>query len=136
MYASNREGIKEGEKMKGKKTEKDHLNHILKKVTQAKYLGINMTNKLEWRNHIEITSKKANKSLGLLKRNLAHAPKEIREKAYKALVRPRGEYCASVWDPHKEDLSHKVEMIQRRAARFVLRGYHPILFFSPITAHQ
>ena len=98
--------------------------HTLKKVTQAKYLGINMTEKLEWRRHIEITSKKANRSLGFLKRNLAHAPKEIRETAYKTLVRPQAEYCAAVWDPHTYDLAQKVEMIQRRSARFVLRRYH------------
>ena len=70
--------------------------HTLKKVTQAKYLGINLTQKLEWRKHIEITLKKANRSLGFLKRNLAHAPKEIRETAYKTLVRPQAEYCAAV----------------------------------------
>ena len=95
--------------------------HTLKKVTQAKYLGITMTSKFEWRNHIEITSKKANKSLGFLKRNLAHAPKEIRETAYKTLVRPQAEYCAAIWDPHTDELAHKVEMVQRRSARFVLR---------------
>ena len=44
--------------------------------------------------------------------------------AYKALVRPRLEYCASVWDPHTQCAVQRLEMVQRRAARYVMRRYH------------
>ena len=33
------------------------------------------------------------------------------------------EYCSSVWNPHQKDLIHMVEMIQRRAARYVSNRY-------------
>ena len=39
------------------------------------------------------------------------------------LVRPHTEYASSVWDPHQKNLVHKLEMIQRRAARFVSNDY-------------
>jgi hypothetical protein len=55
---------------------------------------------------------------------LKNAPQEVKDTAYKTLVRPQVEYCGTIWDPYTSDLTHKVEMVQRRAARFVLRRYH------------
>ncbi len=46
-----------------------------------------------------------------------------KELAYFALVRPNLEYCATVWDPHTKKLINKIEMVQRRAARFVLNRW-------------
>ena len=57
--------------------------------------------------------------LGFLSRNLRHCPSSIKEHAYKALVRPKVEYCASVWDPPTKNLRDNVETVQRKAARFV-----------------
>ena len=98
--------------------------HQLKTVNQAKYLGVTISSKLEWKDHIETISKKANKTLGFLRRNLRSAPEETREMAYKSLVRPQLEYCSAVWDPHILEQVDTLEMVQRRAARFVLRRYH------------
>ena len=55
---------------------------------------------------------------------------EVKEQAYKALVRPKLEYCATVWDPkatsdeftgsmRNHRLVNQIEMVQRRAARWV-----------------
>ena len=55
---------------------------------------------------------------------------------YKALVRPRLEYCASVWDPHTQNAIQKIEMVQRRAARYVLRQYHNISSVSDMLEHR
>ena len=41
----------------------------------------------------------------------------------KALVRPIVEYSATVWDPYVAKNVQQVEMIQHRAARWVLRRY-------------
>ena len=48
-----------------------------------------------------------------------HHEQEIKEKAYRTIVRPTVEYASSVWDPHQNYLTRKVESVQRRAARFV-----------------
>lgn len=98
--------------------------HQLKHTDQAKYLGVSLTSKLDWTPHINSKVAKANKTLGFVKRNLKNAPEHVRETAYKALVRPQVEYCATVWDPWTADLINKTEMVQRRAARFVLKRYH------------
>ena len=47
------------------------------------------------------------------------APQTSRPKCYTTLVRPALEYSACVWDPSTQNLSHKLEAVQRRAARYV-----------------
>ena len=49
---------------------------------------------------------------------------QAKSSIYKGLVRPTLEYCCSVWDPHHKNQDYQLEIIQRRAARFVLRRYH------------
>ena len=45
------------------------------------------------------------------------------ERAYKTYVRPILEYASTVWDPHTIELTNQLEMVQRRAARFVTADY-------------
>ena len=63
---------------------------------------------------------KANHLLGFLKRNLYNAPIQIKEHLYKQLLLPSIEYCSAIWDPYHQTTVSKLEMIQHRAARFVL----------------
>ena len=65
---------------------------------------------------------KANRSLGILD-EMFSCPQDVREAAYKGLVRPILEYGSSVWDPHYEGLIDDLEKVQKRAARFVTRNY-------------
>ena len=59
----------------------------------------------------------------VLKRNVRVPSKSIKAAAYKALVRPHVEYCSSVWDPSTKNFSNKLEMVQRRSARWVYNSY-------------
>ena len=97
--------------------------HILQSETDSKYLGVTINNKLSWNNHIDNTTKKANASLAFLRRNLQISQHHIKERAYTTLVRPQLEYAASVWDPYTKQKQKQIEMVQRRAARFVYRNY-------------
>ena len=87
-------------------------------------LGVTITSDLNWNKHINQTEGKANQTLGFVKRNIKTRSHNIKTKTYKALVRHRLEYCASVWDPHTQSAIQKMEMVQRRAARYVLKRYH------------
>ena len=44
--------------------------------------------------------------------------------AYKSLVRPLLEYSSGAWDPYTKGNVKKLEMVQRRAARYVLNQYN------------
>jgi hypothetical protein len=41
-----------------------------------------------------------------------------------SLVRSTLEYANSVWDPYQQNGIHRLEMVQRRAARYVTNRYH------------
>ena len=103
---------------------KYHLwNSELGIVDNYPYLGVHLSNNLSWNNHINTTVNKANSILGLLKRNLWNCSTQTKDIAYKTLVRPRLEYCCSVWDPHQKRHQDILEKTQRRAARFVSNKY-------------
>jgi len=73
--------------------------------------------------HVETITSKANKVLGLIKRNLWNCPKTVTETAYKFLVRPRLRYACSTWDPHHQKDKAALGRIQRKAARFFTGNY-------------
>ena len=60
---------------------------ILEQVQSAKYLGITITDDLDWGQHISEISSKATRTLGFLRR--AFAPRQTKDVAYKTLVRPQ-----------------------------------------------
>ena len=97
--------------------------HYLDTVDSTKYLGVHLSNDLRWNEHVKNISSKANKTLGFLKRNLRHCPSKTKETAYRTLIRPTIEYCSTVWDPFTAKNIKSVEMVQRRAARWVLNRY-------------
>ena len=97
---------------------------VLDPLHSVKYLQcVYLSDDLQWNEHIKTISNKANKTLGFLKRNSIHCPPRTKETAYKALVHPTLEYCSSVWDPHTENNTNTVEIVQKRAAHWVLNHF-------------
>ena len=78
---------------------------------------------MSWTNHVNHIASDASKILGFIRRNLSRCDSKVKVVAYKALVLPKLEYASTVWDPHQACLVDKLEMVQRRAARFVCNDY-------------
>ena len=108
-------------------------NVELDSASAAKYLGVTIADDLSWSPHIDNTTKKANQTLGFLKRNKRVHKKDLKSVAYKTLVRPQLEYASTVWypPPHHDKDMNKVEAVQRRAARWAIRDYK---YTSSVTA--
>ena len=61
--------------------------------------------------------------MGFIRRNLRDCTKPVKAAAYTTMARPTLEYASIVWDPHSSAETHKLEQVQRRAARFVHNNY-------------
>ncbi|XP_071151791.1 uncharacterized protein [Mytilus edulis] len=83
--------------------------HILQQVQSNPYLGVQISEDLKWSTHITNVAKKANSTLGFLRRNLRYCPQECKKTAYISLVRSTMEYAATVWDPYSIADSNKLE---------------------------
>lgn len=72
--------------------------------------------------HFDIIVSKANRMLGLIKRTCRSLDdaKTLRT-LYCTLVRSNVEYCSVVWLPYTTKNIAKVEQVQRRATKFILR---------------
>ena len=82
-----------------------HFNYsqhqqMLEQVRSAKYLGLTITDNLEWGQHVSEISCKATKTLGFLQSHWALAPRHTKEIAYKTLVHPQLVYVAPIWHPY------------------------------------
>ena len=73
-------------------------DRILATVTQAKYLGVTITNDLNWKQHVENINKSTNKALRFLRRNLRINSVKAKEQAYLTYVRPILKYSCTVWE--------------------------------------
>ena len=82
-----------------------------------------ISDNLSFNKHIQMICPSASWSLGFIKRTIKTKSPAIREMAYKTLVRSLVEYSSSVWSPYTQNNIHKIEMVQRRAARWTLDNY-------------
>ena len=96
---------------------------VLEEVKDAKYLGVTVSDDLEWTKHNNAITTKANSKLSFLRLYLKDCLEKLRETAYFTHVRSFLEYSATVWHPHQKYNSDKLEMVQRRATRFVKGRY-------------
>ena len=76
-----------------KRIKKMHASYTLEgtdleNVDSIKYLGVTITSDMRWNTHVSNVCTKANRTLGFLRRNLYSCPQEVKEAAYKGLVRP------------------------------------------------
>ena len=109
--------------------------HTLNRVKSTKYVGLTITSDLNWNKHINNITARANQSLGFVKSNVTTRSRNIKAKVYKALVRPRLEYCSTVWNPQSKCATQLLEMVYRRPPRYVLRRYHNTSSVSDMLDH-
>ena len=89
----------------------------LKESEMEKDLGLYVDNKLSFHHHVDETVKKANRTLGLIKRTFVSRDQLIVKKLYTTMVRPILEYGnAPRIHQYAGDID-KVEKVQRRATK-------------------
>ena len=94
---------------------------VLEEVMDTKYLGVTLSNDLEWSKHIVTMTNKANSKLSFLRRNLKGCPEKLKQTAYFSLVHSFMEYGATVWDPYQKYNSDKIERVQQGSSKVGIR---------------
>jgi len=95
----------------------------LQSADSSKYLGVTLSDDLQWKKHINSTAAKGTRTLGFVRRNLRDCTPVVKSAAYTTIIRPQLEYASSVWDPATATEAHTLEQVQRKAARFVHNRY-------------
>lgn len=90
-------------------------------ANSLKYLGVTIQSNLKFNEHILNITKKANKTLGMIRRCLHGAPTKTCMTAFNTVVRPVLEYACQVWSPRSVGLTRKLESVNRRAVRWAYR---------------
>ena len=88
----------------------------IKKVEEAKSLGLFTDEHLSWTKHIEEISKKISSAIG------PFISESTALRIYQALILPHFDYCSPVWDELSVTLSDKLQKLQNRAARVITRS--------------
>ena len=90
----------------------------------AKHLGVKLDGKLSWNHYADAITKKANSTLTFLRRNTSKCQRPVKSYCYQTYVRSTLEYASIIWDPTTKQNINKLEMGQRRAARYVHNVYN------------
>ena len=96
----------------------------IQEVTETKFLGVIVDNKLNWNAHINYITKKISKSVSILKMVKYTFPSDILKSLYYTLIYPYYTYCNLVWgsaaNVHLEPLIN----LQKKSVRIVSKsGY-------------
>lgn len=97
-------------------------NTELEEVEEFKDLGVITDHHLKWNSNVNCVVAKANRTLELIKRTCTglNDLKTLRT-LYCSLVRSNLEYCSEVWSPYSRKNIDKLEGVQRRATKFILK---------------
>ena len=86
-------------------------------------MGINIDSNLNWSEQCTYVFNKSNFMMSFLERNLIRCPSNVKENCFNALVRPILEYSCTAWDPYRQNQIDRLELINKRAARFITGNY-------------
>ena len=93
----------------------------MENVSKCKYLGLTLDPKICWEPHINQICCNVSKYIGLLYRIREWLSADQLNTIYKALVLPRLSYCDIVWGNCNYTLQNRIERLQNRAGRAILR---------------
>ena len=101
-------------------------NSGLEEVTEFKDLSIITNQHLSLNPRIDYVVSKANRMLGLIKRTCKGLddPMTLRT-LYCSLIRSNLKYSSVVWSPYTKINTDKLERVQRRATKFILKSEDP-----------
>ena len=94
-------------------------NNDLEIIQKTKYLGVQIDNSLNWKEHIRTVSTKVSRAIGFLKHAKTFLGQETLKTLYTGIVEPHFRYCCSVWGCAGSTELNQLQKLQNRAARII-----------------
>ena len=91
----------------------------LNTTDSEKDLGVIVNQDLKTHKQCFEASKKANKMVGIIYRNVSYKSKDVVSRLYNSFVRPHLEYCVQAWKPYHRGDMDMLEKVQRRATKII-----------------
>ena len=91
----------------------------VKRVKEAKTLGIKIDERLSWAEHIEYISNKISSAIGGLRQVRPFIPHKTALTIYNSLIQPLFDYCDVVWGNLSLTLAERLQKLHNRAARTI-----------------
>ena len=95
-------------------------NTQLSEASSLRLLGVQVSADLSWNEHVSNVTKKCNRLIGFLRTVVGKQNPNILLTLYRSLVLPVIDFCSPVWFVYRKNHINNLELIQRRASRFIL----------------
>lgn len=92
----------------------------IERVEVTKYLGVMVDEKLNFKDHVDYTIRKAAQKFGVLCRVNVDLTIENKLMLYKSVIAPHFEYCASILFLANKQQKRRMQLIQNKAMRLIL----------------
>ena len=93
--------------------------YSIKQVSEMKYLGVIMDNKLNWHNHIQYICTKVAKAAGIIFKIRNKAPQNVIMLLYHSLVGTYLRYGIASWGSAKTTALSKLRSLQNKVVRYI-----------------
>ena len=94
-------------------------NHVIREVTETRYLGVILDKKLSWLPHIAHLENKLKVAIGTIKRIRQYIPNKNIKSIYHSLFESHLLYCISVWGGIPKTHLQKLFRLQKRCLRIL-----------------
>ena len=100
-------------------------DHTITEITETKFLGVILDNKLCWDAHIKHISNKMSKSVAILKILKHTFPSSALKTIYHSLIYPYFNYCNLIWGSAANSHLETLMLIQKKCIRIISKaGYY------------
>ena len=98
-------------------------NFQIKRVQEARFLGVIIDEKLTWSAHIKAIKSKMSRYIGIMYKIKSKIPENIRLQIYHSFVQSHLNFCCLVWGFSKKTNIDTIFTAQKKAMRAVMPGY-------------
>jgi hypothetical protein len=99
-------------------------NQCISQVTSAKFLGINIDEKLNWNAHFSSINRKISYSLMAIRQVKLYLPPASLKSLYFALIHPHLLYGIIAWGNAKQTHIKRTQILQKRALRYITHSQY------------